>query len=532
MMRELINLIENHSILTEKSRGLLFRAKDDRFFKGDRKNPESVLLYDKAEYFPKMPGNYQTHEEMMDVVNQIESKNDLEYSNQPTSASKAFAILTLIDEKTKQPRYFVRFFNTIRPDMAGAWPNKDMKEKFGYQLEKETSLKASYGLKPSDLFATPVTFTDSTALLNALKNSEAAQPFIPGFEMMYQDPPAFPLFENTGEFFTAIRDDLGEVIGPVALVQGLNVGTGAKAAAKTLFNQGDSYTGSSIRFPSGKTTGLVDSYIVSPGGVDIGISSKGESGATASIKNVADGINFIKSKGSDEQKKLLETYKKEADLIEKISRESAINFPLNYAVQKKMMSQEAADAIRELIKTGAKTLDGLPINKKVIAEIKQILSYKGAKTTLPNYNVGYHALSSTAKLVADQVNSNKKFGEACLKFLNSSPIIQLHLKAKKQNDDVAVTGFESKYPPNFRGTVTLDPSKNYSSTAAIGRMNFAYNGVDAGVEPDEPKSTADIDSDSTSPALSKAADIISKGVSMPITMAPKNKKGVGRAKRK
>ena len=66
------------------------------------------------------------------------------------------------------------------------------------------------------------------------------------------------------------------------------------------------------------------------------------------------------------------------------------------------------------------------------------------------------------------------------------------MKANKQKDnDVAVMGFESKYPPNFKGTVALDPSKNYSATSAGGRMNFAYDGVDAGVgaerdTPDEP----------------------------------------------
>ena len=43
-MRDLINLIESFSVLNEKSRGLLFRAKGDRFFKGKKNDPESAAL--------------------------------------------------------------------------------------------------------------------------------------------------------------------------------------------------------------------------------------------------------------------------------------------------------------------------------------------------------------------------------------------------------------------------------------------------------------------------------------------------------
>lgn len=479
-MRNLINIIENYSILLEKSRGLLFRAKGDRFFKGKRENPESVLLFDKPEYFPSQPGEYDTHEEMMDAYNTLSKKyRGMQPVNKPTVGSKAFAVITLTDEKTRKPVYFVRFFNSIKPDMSGSWSNSDMNS-FGYQLEKETSLKASYGLKPSDIFPTPSKFKNINDLLAAFKQNEAAQPFVPGFEMLYGTPPKFPVFEGANEFFTAIRDDLGEIIGPVALIQGLNCGTGAMAANRDLLN-GGGYGGSSVSFPSGKTNGLVDSYIVTPTGVEIGISSKGEKGASASIKNVADGINTVKTKGTDEQKTLLKKYANEVKTIERIGKESTIDFPLNYATEIGILSTEANEAIRELIKVGAKSLNQVKLDEKTATEIANLIGYKGAKTHLPNYNVGYHALSAIAEIVADRVNSNPKFGEACLKFLNSSPIIQLHMKATKQKDgDVAVVGFESKYPPNFRGTVALDPSKNYSATAAGGRMNFAYDGVDAG----------------------------------------------------
>ena len=261
-MRDYINIIENLStpLLMEKSRGLLFRVKGDRFFKGKRDNPESVILFDRAEYYPSQPGSYETHEEMMDAFEKLSSKyQNITSVNKPTSASKAFAVIALTDEKTRKPVYYARFFNSIKPDMSGAWSNKDMNA-FGYQLEKETSLKASYGLKPSDIFEPPARFKNIYELLAAFKKPESTQPFIPGFEMLYMDPPQFPVFEGAGEFFTAIRDDLGEIIGPVALIQGLNCGTGAKAAARDLLDGGD-YGGSRVSFPSGKTNEIGRAHV-------------------------------------------------------------------------------------------------------------------------------------------------------------------------------------------------------------------------------------------------------------------------------
>ena len=144
-MRDYINIIENLStpLLMEKSRGLLFRVKGDRFFKGKRDNPESVILFDRAEYYPSQPGSYETHEEMMDAFEKLSSKyQNITSVNKPTSASKAFAVIALTDEKTRKPVYYARFFNSIKPDMSGAWSNKDMNA-FGYQLEKETDRKST-----------------------------------------------------------------------------------------------------------------------------------------------------------------------------------------------------------------------------------------------------------------------------------------------------------------------------------------------------------------------------------------------------
>jgi hypothetical protein len=126
-----------------------------------------------------------------------------------------------------------------------------------------------------------------------------------------------------------------------------------------------------------------------------------------------------------------------------------------------------------------------------------------AKTDNPRYNVGYHALAALARRVSTNINKDPMFGEACLKFLNVSPIIQLHLNGSDKNNAFTVTGFTSKYPPDFKGTVGLDATKVYAATGIIGRVSFSYNGggnKDTDVEPSEP---AKVDTDSLDAEIDK-----------------------------
>lgn len=527
-MRDLINLIESYSVITEKSRGLLYRAKGDRFFKGDRNNPTEALVFDQAQYFPGQPpegpGAYDSNEEMLQVYQELEQKiGNITPVNQFNKSSKAFAVLTLNDESTGQPVYFARFFQQITPDMAGSWKNSDLDS---FQLDKGTSLKSSYKLKPADLFPGNARFPNINALWSALQQSEDAQPYLPGLSMVFKSNPEFPVFEGAGEKSTAIRDDLGEIIGPVALIQGMNMGTGAEAARRDLLG-GKEWSGSSVNFPSEKNYGLVDSYLVTPDGVEVGISSKGEKGATASVKNIADGIKHVKTKGTPEQKKLLDTYSKQVGIIDAIGNSSAIEFPIKYGIENGMISQATGAYIQQLIKSGVKSLSALPSeDSSATEETEKLLKSKGADATRSNYNVGYHALAALAQQVARKINGDPEFGEACLKFLNSSPVIQLHMYIKTNKDDsVDVTKFVSKYPPNFQGTVALDPSKNYSGTMAGGRMSFAYHGKDAGLDDAGPASPSEKE-------FTKGAEKIATGRAMSEPDGKPTQTGdVGRKKR-
>jgi hypothetical protein len=265
----------------------------------------------------------------------------------------------------------------------------------------------------------------------------------------------------------------------------MNMGTGAEAARKDILGAKGTYAGSKINFPADKNNGLVDSYLLHPSGVEIGISSKGEQGASASVKNISDGVKTARVKGLDE---LLKNYEPQVEIIEEIGKLSSIDFPIVFGIRQGIIDDATGQEIKQLVKTNAKT------NNPAIQDLMS--KYKPKPN--PRYNIGYHALAALARLVSKNVNEDPKFGEACLKFLNTSPIIQLHLIGSEKSDSYKVTGFTSKYPPNFKGTVGLDATKCYSATGLNGRVSFSYNGggdKDTDVPPSEPEqmSTADLD---------------------------------------
>ena len=471
-MRDLLEKLD--TILTEKARGLLYRDKGDRFFQGSLENPTAELVFDRVDYFPSQPGAYSSYEEMADAGKDLfRQYPQITWVNKPTVNSKAFAILTFDGPGTGEKSHFGKFFGEIKGDMSGMWANNELPG--GWQLNKQTSLKGSYyKLKPSDLFEPDSTFDSPKECVDAIKanpkNNPAVPKIVPGMDELLTGK--LPTFENIGEMNTAVRDDLGETIGPIALIQGMINTQGAEAARVDLLGANGSYAGSSIYFPASKINGLVDSYITTPGGVEIGISSKGESGAKASVKNIADGIKTARERNMTE---LLDQYAEQVEIIEKVGQLSSIQFPLVFGIEQGLITDDQSYIIMDLIKKNVKSIDRIPMSDEDRDVLTGFMSRVKPKFDNPRYNVGYHILSVLAKDVSVAINSDPVFGEACLKFLNTSPIIQLHMNVSGK-DTLKITGFTSKYPPNFKGTVGLDSSKVYSATGTNGRVSFSYNG--------------------------------------------------------
>ena len=86
-------------------------------------------------------------------------------------------------------------------------------------------------------------------------------------------------------------------MGPVAMMGGAV--TGQAEDARQELGGGAEWKDMSIRWPQGMNEPLVDSKFFAPNGTEIGISSKGGVGASASVKNLHDGI--VKATDSSKQ---------------------------------------------------------------------------------------------------------------------------------------------------------------------------------------------------------------------------------------
>lgn len=506
-MRDLLEKID--TIIMEKARGLLYRDPGDTFFQGSLQSPSAEIKFRDLEYYPGQPGAYDSYDEMAKVGQELSKQypQGIIWSNKPGARSRAFAILTFDGPGHGQTTSFGRFFDQIKPDMSGLWKNNELPG--NWQLKKATSLKGSYyKLKPSDIFPPESKFSSPAECIAAIGSNpdtaspgqdQAIQEIRPGMQMLLKNQ--YPVFDNIDEnMVSAVRDDLGETIGPIAMIQGMIKNPTLEKARVDILGQGGSFSGSTIYFPASKINGLVDSYLIQPGGVEVGVSSKGESGAKASVKNIADGVERARKKDMTD---LLNQYQDQVKIIDRVGSLASRDLPLVLGQENGYIDKSQAAAILKLISSGAKTLDKVDMSSQDREVLQALMDEYRPKTDNPKYNVGYHVLAVLAKKVMADINKDPIFGEACLKFLNTSPIVQLHLKGRGGKNNYAVTGFEVKYPPDFRGTVALDASKVYSATGTNGRVSFAYNPTQ---DAESLVAPADEPGDSPAPAASAAMD--------------------------
>jgi hypothetical protein len=451
----------SESILLEKARGLLYRDPGDKFV-----NPQGQEIeFQRVAYAPSQPGAYATKEELDDAVAQIKQNYpNVVFVNNQDNSMRAVAVVEFTNTKTKNGLYFARFFKQITNDMTGQWKNDGIPG--NWQLQKASSLKSSYKMAPLDIFGPGAEFASPQALIKELSNNPNGQPLAADAAVILQGQ--LPVFKGLAEKETAIRDNFGEVLAPVALLMKLIKTPGAEEAKRVLNNNKD-WAGT-IRFGKGKIEGLTDSYLDLPTGITLGISSKGKSGATASIKNIYDGIKVIEK----QQDQTLITENPEVISILKIVAEaSSLEGP--FAIAKALKIADVVKLqpiIKELIAKNPPNFQAYPAYESVLVAYA---NRKKADTTNPRYNVGYRILAVIAEDMATEVNKIKGFGETCIKLVNAAPIIQIYAKTAKKGEDVAITGFDALYPPNFNGVITLDASKVYYATGTNGRYTFAFN---------------------------------------------------------
>jgi hypothetical protein len=459
-MQEKINLREwskskIKSLLEAK--GLIGRVAGDQFKKGD-----DTLEFQNVEVYPQDRPQFDDVAERDSVIADIEQQlnSQIEWTNTPNNGSLAFGIAALTDPSLDdKPVYWGRYFKQKRADMMGAWANNQVP--LGWKLQKAGAQKLELGIDPQHLIKNENVFQSVDEIISAVANNSQGhsiqQELLNGLESIKNQE--HPVFEGQIQNLPALRDYFGEIMGPVALMSGM-VGGQAEDARQDLMG-GAEWSTYGVFWPQAMNYALVDSIFIGPDGTEVGISSKGGKGARASAKNIADAID----KAPPE---LVKAHATTVKVIKTVQESSALDGPFDLAKLFKMLPKGLEEEIRGYAAEGKTDYNGLS------EAAKELFNYGTPRQDVPGFNTGYALLALLAKKVAAKVNSDPKFGEGCIAFLNQSSIVQLYCKMGKVGDSARVTGWDAVYPPNFQGRVVLDGSKNYYSSRIGGKFAFGF----------------------------------------------------------
>lgn len=491
---KLMNLGLNESIIDE-ARGVFARSPGDPYVddKGIEYEFENIISYPKQ-------GSYANPAQFKQALNKINAQIPKIIWTNAEGKNLSFAIASFVSGKTK--KVYGRFFPTIEPNggMLKKWQNTELP---GLRYASASAKKEQSGLKPQVFLKGKSTFNSGSELLGYInKMPELSKSIKKGIAMIGNGK--LPVFIGEEENLPTIRDNLGEIIQVLCLTNNVIKSADAEAAKKTVLLGAD-FSECSIEFPEGETSGLVDSYLYA-NGRKLGVSSKGNKGANASMKNLIDTL----AENPKIKKSIPEITLRVLEIIQTTSAKEA---PLVLAETLKIISKNNANEIRRLLTTRAQNDKDLsPWAKKFVQK------YSSEKKM--GWNYGNWLLANVAKTVSENLNSNADFQKGCLLILNNSGIIQIYSNAATKEGNVVFNEFRVVYPPKFTGNVYMDAGKNYFANDIKGKLSFGFSqskvkDVSTDVIPDKPKKKK--------PAPITAANPRSKAKSAP--------KGVGRSMR-
>ena len=466
-MRDILNLLNP---ITEGV-GLANRKPGDLFT-----NPEGdAIAFQNLEFYPPEGGTYNdlnNAEAAIDKVcaglgiapEQIKWTNQAPQRIQLGGAGYAgFGIATFYDQATKQNYYLGRWFRNISPNRA---QNNFAHEYIpgGFKFASKSGAKENTGYKPSEVLTqfqdnTPETIMDQIVTKFGQDSDEVVA------TATFMQASKFPVSFPKGTInFTAFRDYFCEMLQPCALVMNKRIQGNAQDAATIFFGPGQGYGDATISFNTGVTGGLYDSLLVSPGGQQIKLSSKGKNGANASVVNLLKCVEELSV--APKGKKLLEKHKDVIDILKIINEGGHAGAALQLGIKYKIINDEEAREIMGLTKNGPK--DKINFKNKNLNTLYQSRKPRDWSKVIPLE----HMLSVIAYRVADYVNENTNFGQSASEILNHSALVQMYTEATESKDTITITGFRAIYPSETVTGVLLDASKAYMSTQGKGNFTF------------------------------------------------------------
>jgi len=470
-MRDLINLIEGV--------GLTNRKPGEQF----KNHVDDIVTFQNIEFYPDS-GAYADPSELVGakVAAVDETGRNVHWINQPNASTRAFMIASFTGEDGNT-YYLGKWVKEINPNKA---LNKFAHNEIpgGFKFQSKAGQKENSGLKPSDWLEQFQNNTPETILAQAVKafgpdsaEANALRTFIES------DIPVEVARGNMNP--GAFRDYFAEVLQPIALVMGKNVGGNAAEASAIFFGPGQDYSDCTISFNNNTIGGLYDSLLINPEGKQIKLSSKGKDGANASVTNLIKSVQELDSAPAG--KKLRKTYAKEIEMLENINKLGHFGAPIAIAEQYGIIGPGDGKLVMQLKNLGPNDDVSGILNKRLQA------LYDGRKAKDMGKIIPIeHMIAAIAYKVADYVNEHTNFGQAASTILNNAALVQMYTITADSKDTITVKELNAVYPSNTVTGVLLDATKAYMSTQ--GKGNFTFKILKNGAKPEDVNDIDGIDS--------------------------------------
>ena len=463
----------NSLLRIDEGRGLFARAPGEPYVSVT--DPTDVITFQSIQAFPEVKkgqvlASFDTPDDLnltlKTVLKSIKNK-PVNWSN-ALGNNKAFAIATFADVNGK-PIYFGRYFRNTSADMTTAWKADQFP---GYRFGTKSGTKGAVAkqFKPSAVIGTEKPFSNANTLLTHLMSTITDENILAGLHDLKAG--RMPLvFPNSKDQLEVIRDYFCENLHPIAITKKGMVTGDAGLAEKSLI-PGETFKQCKIQFIMSDIGGLYDSFMVSPSGVEFGISSKGGTGANASVKNLYSAMKI----GLAAAPKLQKKHAKFINVINTINDYGMVEGPLRLAVGFNIINE--ADIVKIINADDTSKKDTRGLSKYLVDIYKDYMSSPAAQKSVekPGFNVGRVILAKIAQMVAQEINNDPSdyFNKGATEFLNFSSVIQIYTQAKVVGEDVHIYEFKAIYPPKFEGRVELDPGKTYYGTDVKGKFTFKF----------------------------------------------------------
>jgi hypothetical protein len=295
------------------------------------------------------------------------------------------------------------------------------------------------------------------------------------------------LLENLGgntvtinpEYKANYEVQFGEVAAPLAITSGINVSGSIQDAENILLNYLDPgvkfQSIQQVEFPENIAEKLIDSYLITPNGSKVGVSSKDKKGgAAASISSIIETINKKMDLIEERVPTFRERFKYYLDILKVMEGTPGKKVAFDVAAAMQIITPQVAEQAYNAMLAGPNDSESLKaIDNGRYYDLT--IGYKGYNPTISHnmYQLHYHSTASLARIVEAKFNENMEdvknfFGTV----LESSNMIQVMTTLSAKDGQGAFTNFNVIYPPTFTGGIKLEAGSYFYATKPPAGFTF------------------------------------------------------------